>query len=143
MWQTSPKSTVGPIRDRFRVHHVLSPPSNSTRCPVKLILLRSNKLQRRCLPLGPLFLTLWALCRLLCSPERGLRSNNSHRHDKRQQAQPYGPFTLQRITQLPWTHRLAGWRDRGSSPRTRVVGVVRGGKAEKGGRALIPSVIVA
>lgn len=31
--------------------------------------------------------------------------------------QPYRPCTLQRITQLPWTHCLTGCRDRGSGPR--------------------------
>lgn len=66
-----------------------------------------------------LFLPLWALCSLLFSlmfsPEGGLRNNNS-RHDKREHMQPYRPYTLQRITQLPSTHWLTGWRDRGSGP---------------------------
>lgn len=66
-----------------------------------------------------LFLPLWALCCLLfslmCSPERGLHNNNS-RHNKREDMQPYRPYTLQRITQLPSTHCLTGWRNRGSGP---------------------------
>lgn len=62
---------------------------------------------------------LWALCCLLFSPmfspEGGLCNKNS-RHDKREHMQPYRPCTLQRITQLPSTHCLTGWRDRGSGP---------------------------
>lgn len=66
-----------------------------------------------------LFLPLWALCCLLFSlmfsPEGGLCNNNS-RHNKREHMQPYRPYTLQRITQLPSAHCLTGWRDRGSGP---------------------------
>lgn len=62
MWQISPKLTAGPICDWRGVvmpvpHHVVSPPLNSIRCPVKLILLRSNKWQLQCLSL-PLSLSL-------------------------------------------------------------------------------------
>ena len=60
MWQISPKVIVGPIRDwRGRVmpvpHHVASPPLNHIRCPVKLMLLRSEKCQCQCLSLTPSF----------------------------------------------------------------------------------------
>lgn len=50
MWQISPKQTVGPICDWCGVvmpvpHHGVSTPLNSIHCPVKLILLWSNKWQ--------------------------------------------------------------------------------------------------
>lgn len=125
MWQVFPKMTAGPGCDwRGMVmpvpHHVVSPPLNYICCPMKLILLRSNKWQRWCLSLThSLLLPLWALCCLLFSlmfsSEGGLCNNNS-RHDKREHMQPYRPYTLQRITQPPSTHCLTGWRDRGSGP---------------------------
>lgn len=75
-----------------------------------------------------LFFPLWALCCLLfslmCSPEGGLCNNNS-RHDKREHMQPYRPYTLQRITQLPSTHCLTGWGVGGEWTIPSVGGVVR------------------
>lgn len=46
------------------------------------------------------------------SPEGGLCNNNS-RHDKREHMWPYRAYTLQRITALPSSHGLTGWRDGG------------------------------
>lgn len=79
MWQISPKLPACPICVWRGVvmpvpHHVVSPPLNSIRCPVKLILLRSNKWQRQCLSLTP-SLSLPPFCELyaaFCSPSCSL-----------------------------------------------------------------------
>lgn len=76
MWHISPKLTVGPICDWHRVvkpvpHHVVSPSLNSIHCPMKLILLWSNKWQRQCLSLT-LSSSLCELYAAFCSPSCSL-----------------------------------------------------------------------